>query len=159
MTRRVSFTAIALGAVAFLAVPPQSVQAQMGPPSTFEERTTQTGSFSIKIRMGSKVTMPMSSMTVTDQGNPVNRHLEVYIFSKSSGAEVKDMVPTVKVTNQATGASRQLANMTACRIAKHRETEPHFGDNIYLPDGTYTITVVVGKETAVFKDLILKASQ
>ena len=72
-----------------------------------------------------------------------------------------DVIPTVRITNQATGASRELAGtqetgasqgvsfVTACLISKHRDVETHFGDNIYLPDGVYTFTVTVGGETAV----------
>jgi len=157
MLKRVNITAIVLGGMAFLAQTPNLAIAQMDP-SAVEEHTAQTASYRIKIRMGPKVTMPMASMTVTDQGNPVNRHLEAHIFNRSTGAEVQTVVPVVRVTNQATGASRQLANMSACRVSRHLETEPHFGDNIYLPAGTYTIAVVAGPETAVFRNLILKAS-
>jgi len=158
MLKRVNITAMVLGAMTVLAPAPNLAMAQMSPSSAVEEHTAQTASYRIKIRMGPKVTMAMASMTVTDQGHPVNRHLEVHNFNRSTGAEVQTLVPVVRVTNQATGASRQLTNMTACRVSRHLETEPHFGDNVYLPDGTYTITVVVGAETAVFRNLVLKAS-
>ena len=158
MFKRVNITAMVLGVMTVLALTPNLAMAQMGSPSAVEEHTAQTGSYRIKIRTGPKVTMTMASMTVTDQGNPVNRHLEAHIFNRSTGAEVQTIVPVVRVTNQATGASRQLANMTACRVSRHLETEPHFGDNVYLPDGTYTITVAVGAETAVFRNLVLRAS-
>ncbi len=158
MLNRVNITAMVLGVIMILALTPNSALAQMGPASAVEEHTAQTASYRIKIRMGPKVTMAMTSMTVTDQGNPVNRHLEVHIFNRSTGAEVQTVVPVVRVTNQTTGTSRQLTNLTACRVSRHLETEPHFGDNVYLPDGTYTITVVVGPETAVFRNLVLKAS-
>lgn len=131
--------------------------AQMGMPSEVEERVTQTASYTVKIRTGPKVTMAGSAMTVTDQGRPVNRHIEVYVFRKSTGAEVKDVIPTVTITDQGSGTSRILTNITACRVSKHRETDPHFGDNVYLRDGKYTIRVAVGAETAIFKDVVLKA--
>lgn len=130
--------------------------AQMGMPSEFEERSARTASYIIKIRIGPKVTMSNSSMSSTDQGKPVNRHLEVHTFNKSTGEEIKNLVPAVRVTNQATGSSHLLTNLVACRVSRHRETEPHFGDNVYLPDGAYTITVTVGKDTAVFKDVTFK---
>jgi hypothetical protein len=70
------------------------------------------------------------------------------------------LIPSVSITDKATGVSRELAEsqgigvfsrvsfVTACLISKHRGVEPHFGDNIYLPNGNYTITVGVGIETA-----------
>lgn len=124
-------------AVAMLLPGPRAVPtiAQMGMPSEFDERTAQTASYVVKIRTGPKVTMSMSTMTVTDQGKPVNRHLEVHIFNRKTRAEVKEPVPEVRIADQATGASRALTNLMACRISKHREVEPHFGDNVYLPDG------------------------
>ncbi len=146
------------GVISLLGLPAGPSVAQMGMPTDFEERATQTASYTVKIRTGPKVTMPSPTMTVTDQGKPVNHHIEVHIFNKGTGAEVKDLIPTVRVADQATGTSRVLPNITACRISKHRDTEPHFGDNVYLSDGKYTISVTVSSETAIFRDVVLKAS-
>ena len=137
---------------------PSATAASMAPMQS-KEWTTQTASYKVKIRVGPTVTMAMSTMTMMEQGRPVNRHIEVYIFNKGTGTEVKDVIPTVRIKDQAKGTSRALANVMACRVSRHREIEPHFGDNIYLPDGKHTITVSVGKETAVYKDLVLKAAQ
>jgi len=137
---------------------PRATAAPMAPMGS-AEWTTQTASYKIKIRVGPTVTMSMSTMTMMDQGQPVNGHIEVHIFNKGTGTEVKDVIPTVRIKDQAKGTSRALANVMACRTARHREIEPHFGDNLYLPDGKYTITIGVGKETGVFKDLVLKTAQ
>jgi hypothetical protein len=158
MVKKPLATTASLLVVMFVLLPAQPTAAQMGAPPEFEEWTTLTTSYTIKIRIGPKVSMAMSSaMTVTDRGKPVNRHMEVHIFSRRSGAEIKDVVPIVKVTAP-DSSSRQLSNITACRVTRHRETEPHFGDNVYLPNGTYTITVTVGIETAVFRNVGLKAT-
>lgn len=159
MWKRAMAIATLLWVMLLLAPPRTLVVAQMSTSAEFEERAAQTASYSIKIRTGPKVTMAMSAMTTSDQGKPVNRHLEVHVFNKSNGAEVKDVVPAVRVTDQATGASRVLTNLMACRTSNHRGTEPHFGDNVYLPDGRYTITVAVRLETAVFRDVVLKATE
>ena len=99
----------------------------------------------------------MSSM---DRRQTVNRHLEVHIFDKISGDKLTDLVPSVRLTHQETGASRELADVqetgtalgvsfvTACLLSKHRAVEPHFGDNIYLQKGTYTVIIGISKETA-----------
>ena len=99
-----------------------------------------------------------ATMTAVDQGQPVNHHLEVHIFDKSSGIERKDLTPIVNIADQGPGESRELAVdphpsgeipfVTACLLANHRVTEPHFGDNLYLPDGRYIVTVTVGNEIA-----------
>ena len=104
----------------------------------------------------------MSCLSTTDQGQPVNHHLEVHIFSKSigvysaSGTEVKDIVPVVAITDHATGNSRDLADLTACLSASQVDY-PYFGDNVYLPDGTYSATVGVADETAVFESVAVKS--
>lgn len=118
------------------------------------ETASQTSSYVINLAIGPKVTMPASAMTIamatTDQGHPVNRHLEVHVFNKSSGARITDMIPTVSIADKATGSPRTLASVLACMTLKHREIEPHFGDNLYMTDGGYTVTVSIGDESASF---------
>ena len=131
-----------------------------------EQTAVETASYRVEVWTGPELaTMMMMAdfpiMSTMDQGYPVNRHLEIHIFDQSSGAKVTDVVPAVKITNKATGASRELAVMQeegtslavafvmACQMSNHREVEPHFGDNIYLPDGQYKVTVGVGDETAI----------
>ncbi|MFQ5968114.1 MAG: hypothetical protein ACE5MI_10970 [Acidimicrobiia bacterium] len=126
------------------------------------DHTTETASYRILVRTGPavelEVMMEGATMTFVDQGQPVNHHLEVHVFDKSSGAEIKDLVPTVGITDPATGTFREFAAephasgeipyVTACLLTNHRVREPHFGDNLYLADGTYTVSVTVGDETA-----------
>ena len=147
-----AFISLMIGVAWFV---PNSAPALAASPQDVEQ-TAQTTSYRIKVRIGLKVTMAMSTMTMVDQGHPVNRHLEVHIFGKQSGANVKSVVPIVTITNQATRTSRKLANVEACLTARHREIEPHYGDNLFLPDGTYAVTVGVGQETAVFRDVAVK---
>ena len=120
-----------------------------------EQTTTLTASYRVELWTGPALRMMMMSfpiMSAVDQGQPVSRHLEVHIFDRTSGAEVTDVIPEVRITDQVTGASRELAGtqetgasqgvsfVTACLISKHREVQPHFGDNIFLPDGKYTVS-------------------
>jgi hypothetical protein len=127
-----------------------------------EQTAIQTASYRIELWTGPALTMTMSfpNMSAMDQGQPVNRHLEIHVFDRSSGGKETGLIPSVSITDKATGVSRELAEsretgaslgvsfVTACLISKHREVEPHFGDNLYLPNGNYTITVGVGTETA-----------
>ncbi|MBI2855807.1 MAG: hypothetical protein HYX93_03050 [Chloroflexi bacterium] len=135
------------------------------PPKVLNEwtdHTTQTESYRINVRTGPRVTLEVmqagGSMTEVDRGRPVNHHLEVHIFDKTSGAEVKTLIPEVGITSIATGeftafaptaeADGDIPYVTACLLANHRLKEPHFGDNLYLANGTYTVTVTVGSEVA-----------
>ena len=95
--------------------------------------------------------MPAPMETTTDQGYPVNHHLEVHIFDKQSGALVKDMLPTITITDQATGASRDMDVMAMYGVTEG-ESELHFGNSVYM-SGTYTVVVTLGNETATFEDL------
>ena len=156
MTKRSIVAAILAGTITLLGTVPWHAAAQMGMPSDFEKYSVQTTSYTVEIRTGPELSMASPTMTVTDQGKPVNHHVEIHIFNKSTGAKVTDLIPTARITDQASGTSRLLTNMMACLISKHRDREPHFGDNLYLADGEYTIAVVVSSETAVFEDVVLK---
>ena len=161
----VALLATACGRSTPTAVAPTTTP-QRTPVPGVEQTATLTASYRVELWTGPALTMMMMSfpiMSTVDQGQPVNRHLEVHIFDRNSGADVPGVNPAVRITDKATGASRELAGtqetgasqgvsfVTACLISKHREVQPHFGDNIFLPDGKYTVSVVVGNETAVIE--------
>lgn len=102
--------------------------------------------------------MPMPQMVMTDQGHAVNRHLEVHIVNKATGAVVSNLVPTITLTNQMTNQSRQLSSAMPMYGVKEGMSDLHFGNNLYLPDGSYTITVMVGSEQAVFKNVAVSTA-
>ena len=160
------------------AVPPTAVTERTA--ADTDQTVTETASYRIEVDIGPSIDMlsaeegvttmaQMALMSPTDQGQPVNRHFKVHVYDKSTGALVEDMVPTVTITDQATGTSRGLAAdqasgasegvsyVLACLLSKHL-VFPHFGDNIYLPDGTHTVTVGVGEESAVFEDIVLETA-
>jgi hypothetical protein len=114
------------------------------------------------VRVGPSVSLQMmqqgATIAVMDQGTPVNHHLEVHIFDRSSGAEVKSLTPQVTITGPGIATPRGLPDVRACLLANHRLTEPHFGDNLYLPDGSYAVSVEVGGETASLPDVVARAA-
>jgi hypothetical protein len=140
--------------------------------SEWRDYTTETASYRILTRVGPTVSMDVlrmgATMTVVDQGQPVNHHIEVHVFDRNSGAEVKDLVPIVAIKDRSTDESRELGveahasgevpYMRACLLTKHRAKEPHFGDNLYLRDGTYAISVSVGEEAAVSENVVVTAT-
>ena len=78
---------------------------------------------------------------------------------------MKHLIPAVAITNRSTGESRDLAidvhasgevaYVRACPLANHRAREPRFGDNLYLGDGTYEVSVSVGEETAIYDSVVV----
>ena len=102
--------------------------------------------------------MTMPSMTMTDQGQQVNNHLEIALFDKTSGAVVTDQMPMITVKNDTTGVSRNLDSVMAMYNVQVGKSDMHFGNNVYLPDGTYTVTATVNGETATFSNVVVGAS-
>ena len=97
--------------------------------------------------------MPVPQMVTTDQGQPVNHHLEVAIADKTTGAVISNTLPAITIRNQTTGASRDLTAPAAMYDVTKGPTDLHYGNNVYLPDGTYTIIVTVTGDTVAFRDV------
>jgi hypothetical protein len=124
-------------------------------------QTAQTASYRIKLQFGPVVKPEgmgaMSGMLSMDQGKPVNQHLGIIVQDKRSGAAAMNIFPEVKISDEKSGTSRGLG-ILRCMPPNDHGAGPHFGNNLYLPDGTYTVTVTVGKETAVFRGVVVKAA-
>jgi hypothetical protein len=101
--------------------------------------------------------MAMPAMPMTDGGQPINHHLEIAVVDKASGAVITDQLPVITLKNDTTGATRTLDPVMAMYDVQVGKADIHFGNNLYLPDGTYTITAVVNGETATFAPLTVGA--
>lgn len=114
-------------------------------------QTVQTATYRTKLEIGPVVqVMGMGSgMLSMDQGKPVNHHLTVSIQDKRSGATLMNIIPTIKITDEKSGTSRNLQSLS-CTPPNDHGAGPHFGNNLYLPNGKHTVTVTVGSETAMF---------
>jgi hypothetical protein len=73
----------------------------------------------------------------------------VHIFDKRTGDTVKATTPVISVTNQSTGQSRPVPIVVMQGIVEG-PADYHYGNNVDLPKGDYTVTVVIGSETANF---------
>ena len=148
--------------------PPPTAAPPRTPVPGVKQSVAQTESYRIEIWTGPALTMmtmmeAFPIMSTMDGDQPVNRHIEVHLYDVNTGEDMMSLIPVVKITNQATGVTRELPGdqeigisdgvsfVTACLISGHRQIEPHFGDNIYLPDGKYTVTVDITGETASFE--------
>jgi hypothetical protein len=96
--------------------------------------------------------MAMPQMNTTDQGQPVNHHLEVHLKDASTGNVLSSPVPTISITDSG-GNTWQVSNVVPMYDPSVGQSDLHFGNNVYLPDGTYTVTVMVGPEIATFANV------
>ncbi len=85
----------------------------------------------------------------TTSPSPEWHHLEVHVFDKKTGDVVKTMTPVITVTSGATGQIQQVPIVVMQGIVEG-PSDYHYGNNIDLPAGQYTVTVVIGSETASF---------
>lgn len=99
--------------------------------------------------------IPMRTMDAMNEGQPVNWHLEVHLHSKATGTVLSTPMPMIVLTDQATGKSRNVSAIALMYDVKVGPQDLHFGQNLYVPPGVYTVTVTVGGERAAFKDLSL----
>lgn len=98
-----------------------------------------------EVMYGGTMTMPAESASPS----PDWHHLEVHIFNKSTGNVVKDITPVITVRNNATGQTQQVPIVVMQGIVEG-PSDYHYGNNVDLPKGDYTVTVVVGSEKANF---------
>ena len=124
-------------------------------------QTVQTASYRVKLEIGPAVKPEgmgaTSGMPAMEEGKAVNHHLGVSIQNKSSGTAVMNVLPAVTITDEKAGTSRRLETLR-CVPPNDHGAGPHFGNNLYLPDGKYTVTITVGNETAVFRGVVVKAT-
>lgn len=94
---------------------------------------------------GGTMVMPVD----TTNPSPDWHHLEVHIFDKKSGNTVKSTTPVISVTNATTGQTQPVPIVVMQGIVEG-PSDYHYGNNVDLPKGQYTVTVVIGSETANF---------
>jgi hypothetical protein len=106
--------------------------------------------------------MDDQSMTMTphmaDQGMAVNHWLDIHVSRADSGDVVNDLTPTIRITDKATGESRDLPGVMGMSSGMNA-TDFHYGQNVFLPDGTYLVTVQLGADDAAqFRDVMVMAA-
>lgn len=99
--------------------------------------------------------MSMPSMSMTDQGHPVNHHLEVHVYNRTTGQVLTNLTPTISITNSS-GATRQLSSVGAMYGVTAGQSDYHYGNNVYLANGTYIVTVQIGDNKATFSNVVVQ---
>ena len=98
-----------------------------------------------EVMYGGTMTMPTDANNIS----PDWHHLEVHVFDKKTGNAVKTVTPALTVTNDASGQTEQVPIVLMQGIVEG-PSDYHYGNNVDLPKGNYTVTVVIGSETANF---------
>ena len=137
------------------ASPQGSGMAQSG-----DELIQTTAHYRITLDIGPVPTMPrpgvpMPAVAMTDRGQPVNCHIEVAVYDKTTGAHLRDAMSRITITERKTGKSRALQAVAAMYDVKDEQGDYHFSDNVHLVDGTYRIVVSAGGEQTVFKKVVV----
>jgi hypothetical protein len=77
-----------------------------------------------------------------------NHHLIVHVFDKATGKAVTTATVTITYAS-ASGPARDLPIVEMQAIGKGPQST-HYGNNVYLTDGTYTVTVTANGNTTTF---------
>ena len=127
----------------------------IGPAQTISPQSTDMGMSHDMSTGGNDMTMqPLPA----DEGMAVNHWLDVHVAQAGSGAAVSDVTPTIRIVDKSTGEARDLPNVMAMSGGMS-SNDVHFGQNVFLPDGTYQITVQLGPaDTAQFRDVTVNGA-
>ncbi len=98
-----------------------------------------------EVMFGGTMTMPPETTNIS----PDWHHLEVHVFDKKTGNVVKTANPVLTAKNDATGQTIQIPIVVMQGIVEG-PNDIHYGNNVDLPKSEYTVTVVIGSETASF---------
>lgn len=121
------------------------------PPSPTGKQLALTASYRFELLFGPVQSVMGAGMSMTDQGQPVNHHLEIHIYHIASGDAVIGANPAVRIENLTTGDVREFSSVRECVPPNDHGAGPHYGDNLYLADGNYRVTIIVDNESASFE--------
>jgi hypothetical protein len=89
-----------------------------------------------------------------DQGMAINHNVNVHIALADSDSVVMDVTPTIRVTDKSTGVTRELPAVMGMYGSSMGTADFHYGQNVFLPDGTYLVRVMIGEsDAALFRDV------
>ena len=106
--------------------------------TTEEAKTAKEG----EVMIGGDMAMGMSDMSM-------GQHLEVSVKDRKTGAVVTDKMVAIKVKDDMTKEEMNVTVMMMYGVDKGM-ADTHFGNNINLMSGDYTIVVTVDSDVAIF---------
>lgn len=100
---------------------------------------------------------PADLVPMSDQGQRVNRLLEVFVYDRETGALLGDVHPRVAIIDKETEWRRDLPSLAKMYGVEDGPSKPCFGTNAFL-NGIYRFAVTVDSETATFEDITVAES-
>jgi len=97
----------------------------------------------------------MGGMTMAGGMAMDMRHLEVHVYDRASGRVVRSARCRITVTDDATKKTVGVPVAVMYGI-KEGPSDWHYGNNVSMPPGSYTVTMVVNGEQAVVHVTISK---
>ena len=119
------------------------LQMHLGEPEKMMTAQEAKGATSGEVMVSGEMASGMGTMAP-------NYHLEVAVSDIKSGAVITDKSVSIELTNDATKEKTPLQVATMYGVDKG-PIEMHFGNNVALTPGAYTVKISVAGETAEFK--------
>jgi hypothetical protein len=169
LTRRLSTVAVAILITAGLGI--TGAQHTRAADTGLVSEVQTTRSYKIQLDIGPVVQMMRPDQTkgatsgdvlvspdtaadsIREQIMPASHHVAVYMHSMQTGAAMMNPTPVLSLRNQDSNRSYTLDELTAVYDVTKGQSDTHYGQNVYLPAGTYDITVWVGRDRTVFNDV------
>jgi hypothetical protein len=99
-------------------------------------------------------TMPeVTHDTIIDEKLPVNHSFELHIMNKATGAPITGTKVEVMLKDWANGRTYLPDDIVREYDVDQGVKDMHYGRNIYLPAGHYTVNLMVGQERVSFRDV------
>jgi len=145
-------------------LPAPAATPTMGISSPTIEQSATTANYKLKLALGdaekmltmdeaktakSGEVMVSGEMAMTMSGMSPNHHLEIQINDVRNGNLVTDKAISIQITNDATKEVQNVPIAIMYGVAEG-PSDTHYGNNVTLMPGKYTILVTVGGETATF---------
>lgn len=99
--------------------------------------------------------MAMGGMNMTGSMAMDTRHLEVHVMDRATGKVVTTAKCQIMVTNEATKKS-EMVPVAMMYGVKEGPSDWHYGNNVSMPPGSYTVAVTIYDESATFHVTIQK---
>jgi hypothetical protein len=94
-----------------------------------------------------------SASSIREAILPASHSIGIYLHSMQTGAAMMNPAPVVMLHKQGSNRSYTLSDLTQIYDVSQGSQDMHFGQNLYLPAGTYDFTVWVGRDRTVFTDV------
>lgn len=127
--------------------PNYAVSLSVGPPETMYSRSEVAA----KHPPSGEVMLRGAMSDVPGPPAP-ERHLEVHICSRSTGAVVQDANPTITLADTAPGSKPAALPVAVMQGVNQGASDIHYGNNVLLPsDHTYVVTITQAADRAAFE--------